>query len=836
MHQLIYSMYYKPIIPSTMTKIKSLIALVLFAICFTANAQTYKVEGTVTDSTGTPEPYVTVRIFQMPDSIKPITVLTTEDNGNFTKQLNEPGSYKLSVSSAGKKSESWSFKLTDQNPAAHCMIILEDANELGEVVVEANKPLISRQIDRIAYDVQADPMSKTNMLEETLRNVPLVSVDPDGTIKIKGSTDFKIYKNGRANRAFTNNSKEIFKGLPSSMIKKIEVITDPGAREDAEGVGMILNIVTMENTIIKGILGTVGLSYNSSSNTPNPNAWLTTQIDKVNLSAFANFSAYPRRSNHQVHTTNRTFDNSDNNTDERTEQKISSNGTNVGIEASYDIDKLNLITAEFSAYISNKKTMQWFDFGLFEPDKTLIYSYSADGLIKPDRSHWLGGSLNYQRLTRREGEKIILSYLISGNGRNYTWLNDYENITGNMPYNYTGVHTTSDATFLEHIVQLDWTRPLTDKQSLNIGAKYIYRDNHSKADQEYVGTNNRVHTDFTHTTQVGAAYFDYLYNTVKFGFRVGLRYEFSRLAAEFADKSQSPFHSDLNDWVPNAAIGYMINQNNSMRLTYSTYINRPGITYLNPMVNRSPQSISYGNPDLGSVRNQSLNFNYSFFTRKVSVDANLGYSFAHNAIIDIKDIDGDVLINTFANGGRNKSYSGNIYIQWQASKKTTLMLNGGTRYSDYANPHPGKDIFGNEIKAYSANGWSTNLYFRLTQRLPWSVNLSAYMSYYSGNPGLYSIFKAVGASKIGHGLSLQKTLLKENRLALRLSVSNPFGPGKSKYSSYMINVPYNSESYSVTSNNRSVSLSVSYRFGKLNSQVKKVRSASSNDLIGGPSK
>ncbi|MDE5837761.1 MAG: outer membrane beta-barrel family protein, partial [Paramuribaculum sp.] len=216
--------------------------------------------------------------------------------------------------------------------------------------------------------------------------------------------------------------------------------------------------------------------------------------------------------------------------------------------------------------------------------------------------------------------------------------------------------------------------------------------------------------------------------------------------------------------------------------------------------------------------------------------ANLGYSFAHNAIIDIKDIDGDVLINTFANGGRNKSYSGNIYMQWQATKKTTFMINAGTRYSDYANPHPGKDIFGNEIKGYSANGWSTNLYFRFTQRLPWAVNLSAFVSYYSGNPGLYSIFKAVGASKIGHGLSLQKNLLKENRLALQLSVSNPFGPTRSKYSSYMINVPYSSNSYSITSNNRSVSVRISYRFGKLNSQVKKVRSASSNDLIGGPSK
>lgn len=814
---------------------KYLLAFLLSIVSSTLFARTYTVKGIVTDSVGNPEPYITVRIYQLPDSLKPIAVISTNEDGNFSKQLKSPGSYRILTAATGKKKELQSFTVSEQNPTAEIHIILEDANTLGEVVVEANKPIISRQIDRIAYDVQEDPLSKTNMLDETLKNVPLVSVEPDGTIKIKGSSSFKIYKNGRLNRAFSNNAKEIFKGIPASMIKTIEVITDPGAREDAEGGDMILNIVTMENTIIKGVMGTVGLSYTSSSNTPNPNAWFTTQIDKVNLSAYANFSAYPRRSNHQIHTTERTFDGSDNHTAERTEQHISSTGTNIGLEASYDISPRDLITAEFNAYVSSKKTMQCFDYGLYMPNNDLIYSYSADGLIKPDRTHWLGGSVNYQHQTNRKGEKIILSYLISGNGRRYTWLNDYENITGNMPYEYKGVHTISDATFLEHIVQFDWSRPLWENHSLDMGAKYIYRDNNSKADQDYIDTPDQIHTDFTHTTQVGAAYFDYMYNTKKFGFRAGLRYEFSRLEAEFADKSQPGFHSNLSDWVPNIAIGYQINQSN-LRLMYSTYINRPGISYLNPMVNRSPQSVSFGNPDLGSVRNQSLNFNYSYFTRKFSVDANLGYSFAHNAIIDIKDIDGDVLINTFANGGRNKSYSGNIYVQWQMTKKTRVMLNGGTRYSDYANPHPGKDIFGNEIKGYSAYGWSTNLYFRVNQQLPKSFNISAYISYYSGNPGLYSIFKAVGASKIGHGLTIQKSFLKENRLSVQLSANNPFGPTRSKYYSYMINVPYESQSHSVTSNNRSVSLRLSYRFGKLNAQVKKVRSASSNDLIGGPAR
>jgi hypothetical protein len=810
-----------------MRYLKSTITAIMLLAAMTASAQSFKVSGTVCDSASTPESYATIRIFLMPDTVKPVAVAAANEEGIFSLALKTAGTYRLTAASVGKQPALHTFEVNARNPEANLgNVIIGADNELATVVIEANKPLIFREIDRIGYDVQADPESRNNMLDETLKNVPLVSVDPDGTIKIKGSTSFKIYKNGRPNRSFTNNAKDIFKSMPASMIKKIEVITDPGAREDAEGSGMILNIVTLENTIIKGILGSVGLNYNTSGNFPSPSAWITTQVDKVNLSAYASFYTRPRRSNHQLHITDRTFETSDNSSHESTEQKISSTGTNLGLEANYEINPRNLITAEFSAYISSKSTYQYFDYNLTTPAGDLIYAYGANGVITPDRTHWLGGSLNYQYLTGRQGEKIVVSYLVSGNGRKYTWKNDYDNITGSMPVDYTGIHTTSDATFLEHTVQADWTRPLWKGHSIDIGAKYIYRDNHSIADQNYVGTANTVHTDFSHITQVGAAYFDYRYNLGKIGFRAGLRYEFSRLEAEYPGQPEKNYHSNLSDWVPNAAAAFNINDNNSMRLSYSTFINRPGIGYLDPMVNRSPQTISYGNPDLGSVRNQSLNFNYSYFTRRFSLDVSFGYFFAHNSIIDIKTTEGDILVNTYANGGRNRSYSGNIYAQWQMTKKTRLMINGGTQYGKYQNPALG----------YEADGWSSSLYARVSQQLPWNLNLSGSISYYSGSPSLYNVFKPKGASRIGHGFTLMRTFLKENRLSVQLSANNPFGPGKSKYYSYMINVPYDSHSTSITSNNRSFSVSVSYRFGNLKSQVKKVRSVSNNDLIGGPSR
>ncbi len=134
---------------------------------------------------------------------------------------------------------------------------------------------MTKEIDRIGYDVQADEESKTNTVIDMMRKVPMVSVDADGTIKVNGSTNFKIYKDGRPNQSFTNNSKDVLSAIPASMIKRIEVITEPGAKYDAEGVGAIINIVTMDNTSMGGVMGSVRVGARSNNDfLPDGSLWL----------------------------------------------------------------------------------------------------------------------------------------------------------------------------------------------------------------------------------------------------------------------------------------------------------------------------------------------------------------------------------------------------------------------------------------------------------------------------------------------------------------------------------------------------------------------------------
>ena len=103
--------------------------------------------------------------------------------------------------------------------------------ELEGITVKAQRQLIKQDIDRVGYDVQADEESKTLTVLDMLRKVPMVTVDGEDNIKVKGNSSFKIYKNGHLDPSLTKNAKEILKSMPASMVKRIEVITDPRARE-----------------------------------------------------------------------------------------------------------------------------------------------------------------------------------------------------------------------------------------------------------------------------------------------------------------------------------------------------------------------------------------------------------------------------------------------------------------------------------------------------------------------------------------------------------------------------------------------------------------------------
>ena len=280
------------------------------------------------------------------------------------------------------------------------MTMTDNAAELGEVDVVATKPLVVKEIDRIGYDVQADEDSKTSTVQDVLRKVPMVTVDADGTIKVKGSTNFKIYKDGRPNNAFTNNAKDIFAAIPASMIKKIEVITDPGAKEDAEGVGAILNIVTNQETTMNGLMGNASLNWSTRSSSPMPNIWLTGNVGKLALSAYGGYHHQDYSEGKNSSNSSNTYVNTGNTLRNESNSKGKGNIAFWGIEGSYDIDSLNLITLEFGGFYYDAKNKSESFNEMVDPAGDMIYSYRTRSFTPKTRYLDFNGNVNYQRSTR----------------------------------------------------------------------------------------------------------------------------------------------------------------------------------------------------------------------------------------------------------------------------------------------------------------------------------------------------------------------------------------------------------------------------------------------------
>lgn len=807
--------------------LKKIVILCCLMLSTTAFAVDYQVKGEVVDSIGEGEMYATVRVFSLPDTIKPVAMCVTDEEGMFSQALSKSGKYRLTINSVGRHELVRNFSVEASNPIADLgtMVMRDDSETLGEVTVRAQRPLVTKDIDRIGYDVQADESSKTSSIIEMLRKVPMVNVDAQNNITVKGSTSFKVYKNGRPNNSFTNNPKEVLSAIPASMIKRIEVITEPGAKYDAEGVGAILNIVTNDDTAIKGVMGNVSAQINSLG-CPQGSLWLSSQIDKVTMSAYAGGQYLNSKL-----TDSETFTHYDYKESGSTMDYISK-GTNkggltwFGVDASYEPDTLNLFNLSFNGYWHDLDVPGSTSTIMTAADGSTMYSYNSK-YFYPQSYLDFTGNISYQRSTHRKGETFNLSYLVSTTDQDRDQSQEYFDMV-NMPVNYTGTHSVFDLKFIEHTFQADWTRPFGKIHTLDVGAKYIYRDNHSTTTNEYIGV-GETFSDFSHITQVLAGYGEYRLRLGRWSAKAGIRYEYSYLKADFKDGSQPGFSQNLNDWVPSAAISWQANDANSFTFNYATRINRPGISYLNPAVEEGVSSTSQGNPDLASARHNSLKLTYMYIKPLFNLNLSANYEFSNDMIAaykTVESIDGvDHIFSTYGNVGDRRHFFVNANMQWSLTPKTQFVLNGMASWSQYKVDRQG----------LSLARWGWGGFARLSHQLPWKLRaeLAGGKNQVYVND-VYSYTEPKTNSGWNYYLSLQRSFLKEDRLSVSVYVLNPFGSKINSTYQYYVNGDYTGYSDTRMLNiGKMAMLRVAYRFGSVNAQVKKTsKSISNDDIIG----
>ena len=645
--------------------------------------------------------------------------------------------------------------------------------ELEGVTVKAQRQLIKQDIDRVGYDVQADEESKTQTVLDMLRKVPMVTVDGEDNIKVKGNSSFKIYKNGHLDPSLTKNAKEILKSMPASMVKRIEVITDPGAREDAEGVNAILNIVMMDGRSFNGVTGGVNTSY-STTKAPSINGNMTTQFGKAIVSIDAGYNKMTEKSSESIRDTERTYLESG-----RT-LKSHSEGSNPG----------DIFYTEMPGY----------------------------------KHHSWNGRLDYEHKTKREGEKLTLSYMLALTRQRTEQESHFTEIVGN-PFTYTGYLINSKENFTEHTFQADYVRPLWKGHKLEVGGKYIERHNNSHSNQSFIQLPQppSFDTEFEHTTQVAAVYTDYHLTLGKWSARAGLRYEYSYMKAHYPDGKSTDFSDRLNDWVPQASIKYQMNDANSLKLNYTTSISRPGISYLNPAVTESPEGVNFGNDHLTSSHQQSLTLLYMYVSPRLTLQLAPMYRFYNGGIGDVHFVKNNKIYSTYGNIERLRRYEVETYLQWKPFDKTTVVFNGNFRHDCYKNPSLQLE---NSV-------WSGFYYASLTQKLPWKLRLTV-SSYGQIGHEAYNVY-GYSSSWFSYSAALQRSFLKEDRLTLRLSANMPFN----KY--YHNESVTNQGDYTGVSKHdylgRRFQVSLSYRFGKLKASVKKTETTiENNDVVGGISK
>ena len=693
--------------------------------------------------------------------------------------------------------------------------------ELEGVEIKAQRQLIKQEIDRIGYDVQADEESKTQTVMDMLRKVPMVTVDGQDNILVKGNSSFKIYKNGHLDPSLSKNAKEVFKSMPASMVKRIEVITDPGAREDAEGVDAILNIVMVNGSKMKGVTGVVSAAY-TSLNHPNLYASLTGQMGKLLMSVDYGYGGMSSRETENSTHTERNF------LDTGNKMLLHSDGSNPGgihytnLNASYDIDSLNLVSASFGGYFYKLNVQGDSKTSLYSASDQPIYSFSNHYWM-PGYSHssW-NGRFDYEHKTRRKGERFTLSYMLALTRQHSDQENTYSELM-NAPFSYTGSLQTERERFTEHTFQADWLRPLGKGHQLEIGTKYIDRNNNSHNTQEFFGDDLLINDEFQHTTRVLAGYADYIYNREKWSARAGLRYEYSFMEGSYPDGKKESFNKHLNDWVPQASLKYQLTDAQSLKLNYTTSINRPGISYLNPAVVISPTIIYQGNPQLESSHTQRISLVYSYILPNLTLQVAPGYHHTSGGISEVQTAKDDIRYRTYDNILRYRRFSVEQYVQWKPFDGTTIVLNNNLRYEHYENPNLG----------YRTFGWSDNYYVNLSQKLPWKLLL--YLSSYGKIGRSPSDVYTMRHSYFGYYASLQRSFLKADRLTVRIAANAPFN----KYwSSEAETVNGNYHDFQQSWNRaRSFTIAVTYRFGSLKASVKKTEhSIDNDDVVGGINK
>ena len=805
-----------------MNQFRLILVTMMLTISAVVMAQKTTVTGVLMDKTlNEGEPFATVRVFKADKQDKPVAMFLTDENGKFSQQLKGKGRFDMVFSSVGKEELRQTIELGKETYVDLGTIYIKDSETmLKGVEIVAQKPLVKMEVDKMSYNVAEDEDSKTYTVLDMLRKVPKVTVDGQDNISVNGSSSFKVYVDGLPNVMFSSNPSMVFKSMPASAVKSIEVVTNPGAKYDAEGAAGILNIVMNKQGGPQGGAAPSMNGYNGTIRATAGNrqlggsAFVSGQQGKLSYSANL-MTSYNTPGN----TTTEMEQTQENGSSQilTSENDIKTPFTMGSLTLGYQIDSMSVLNATASVNSMSIKTNGTSSTTLSSPYSSAPFTYGSTTDMKNSRTSF-SGSLDYQCFFNKERTQSLA----------FTYQLEYSPATTKMTNNFgtsseyidlTNRYSDNKDKTTNHIFQLDYTMPVGMGQSLALGSKLQLHD--ATSDSKYYLKDvydPSSSSEYEYKNKILAGYGEYTGKWNQFSGKAGLRYEYTWQDVEYHLGNGDDFKTSYGSLVPSASVQYNLSTGSNLGLIYNMRISRPGISYLNPYIDKTnPIALTYGNPDLDVEKAHNMSIVYNMFTSKLMLNLDLHHNFTDNGISQYSFYDDNNILNTtYGNVVKSHQTGMNAYVNYLLAKNTRLFMNGGVNYMDLKSDALGQNN----------SGWTANIMAGLQQTLPWDLKLSAFAiastkSYtLQGWSGGFNLLTA----------SISKSLLND-KLNLSISGLTGLNDGGS------IMIESNSRGKDFSSHNKvkvpiyGFSFTVSYTFGNSKMAAKQRVSRVKDDFI-----
>lgn len=783
-----------------------------------------KITGKVIDSvTMSPVEFATIAL-RRSGFDQDIDGTISDAEGNFVIGNLTPGNYDVNISFIGYNARKVTgIELTLKSPDADLGTILLQTDQvlLQTVTVEGQKALIENKVDRLVYNAENDVSVRGGDAADVLRKVPMLNVDMNGNVSLRGSQNLKILINGKPSGIFSGSIADALKMIPADEISQVEVITTPSAKYDGEGSGGIINIITKESKV-QGINGNVNASVGTRQNRAAFNISGVRQRFGINGGGGAFFS-WPQEG---VSTFLREDETA---AGTRILQQDGVNSTSrIGFRgklgAFYDFNGFNSINSTISLRGFSFNTESDLESMFVDPVAGFTERYNRfnDGTTLRSGFDW---TTDYTKKFDTDGHELVFAFQLNGD---YTKDDKViERLGEDVLLNYKEKNK-NDGNNYEYTFQVDYTKPFSEAITLETGVKGVLRDIDS--DYEFLVFNpdenifdlDPLRTDeFLYGQDVYAGYASFNLNFWKtWSAVVGARYEGTAIDGMYSDGSGS-FEQTYGNFLPTIILSKKI-KFNTIRASYTERIQRPSLYYINPYRNQEDRKIiTEGNPYLSPELTSQYEVGYSTFIKGTVLNMSAYYKRTRDIISSFLRVnDEGVSVNTYENVGKTDVYGANVFASFTIANNLTLR--GNLDINQYHVVEASEEL--NVDDAYS--NWITRMFVSATYNFGKGWKAEGFMF---GNSEQWSIQGRLPAFSM-MSFGVQKEIFGD-RGTIGLTVIDPFNKNKSFKSELEGKNFTQVSNFSIPF--QSFGVSFSYRFGNLDFQQQNRRSVIENDDLKG---